>query len=569
MNRTNYDKDVRLRAQRAPLVKAEPGTDCRRGRGLRLRSVLWVGILRPIATVKTHRSRYGRYVHESHDEALGRRLNDPDNEPPARMDSDEDMADHFAPVPASPRPHLPSRSRSRSPPAGSRPMSRACSRSRSRSYSRSHFRSLSRSQSRCRSRSMSRSASPHLGSPARSRSGSEADDVDIRLRAIDTNEDALFYQNILHENRPNSPPPLNIRHDNELGIQVQPHGEERANDEVNQSGDEAPGQNNDVPGEPGGQPAQPVNHAEIFVPPPELGGDPEPPNEDWCAAFGEHPTLRNIYFRTWIRAAFYGATHDDIRAILESQKLSLESLAHIVPLPDDLLLDIGRMARTLRSLEHPVANVTRLSTLLIFTVLSAFDIMLVSNRHEGDEPDEEAKPLRWQDWINQTPPNRRFGDMSEAWGWRTQTAGLERTYDGETYADYQVSCIPWEIFCKWKPFGQWVVPGPKEPKGYAMDEILKPLVDDLILLSNGVDLPVYNMNLERIEQRRARIKCTGHVALTSEHEGCLYCGMRKCFLCLERGYDIAGYNMRIPHEPLQRKHEWLRAPMEEKEDIQS
>ncbi|QRW07795.1 Transposase family Tnp2 protein [Ceratobasidium sp. AG-Ba] len=63
-------------------------------------------------------------------------------------------------------------------------------------------------------------------------------------------------------------------------------------------------------------------------------------------------------------------------------------------------------------------------------------------RHEGDEPDEEAEPLRWQDWINQTPPNRRFGDMSEAWGWRTQTAGLKRTYDGETYADYQVGQHP-------------------------------------------------------------------------------------------------------------------------------
>ncbi|QRW07794.1 hypothetical protein RhiLY_06793 [Ceratobasidium sp. AG-Ba] len=280
MSRINYDEDVRLHAQRAPLVKAEPGTDCRRGEVCDCVRCYGQGILRPIATVKTHRSRNTAvmFMNSPHDEASAHRSNDPDNEPPARVDSGEDMADHFAPVPASPRPHPPSRSRSWFPPAGSRPMSRACSRSRSRSYSRSHSRSLSRSQSR-----------------SRSRSGSEADDVDMRLRAIDANEDALFYQNLLHENRLNSPPPLNIHHDNELGIRVQPHGEERANDEVNQSGDEAPGQNNDVPGEPGGEPAQPVNHAEIFVPPPELGDNPEPPNEDWCAAFGEHPTLRNIH----------------------------------------------------------------------------------------------------------------------------------------------------------------------------------------------------------------------------------------------------------------------------------
>ncbi|QRV80645.1 hypothetical protein RhiJN_08660 [Ceratobasidium sp. AG-Ba] len=341
MNRTNYDEDVRQRAQRskqslAQAAGEEAVCDCVRCYGQ--------GILRPIATVKTHRSRYGRHVPGSHAEVPGHRPNDPDNEPPAREDSDEDMADNFAPAPAPPRSHSPSRSRSRSPPAGPHP------RSRSRSQSQSPARSMSRS----RSHSMSRSAS-RLDSPARSRSGSEADEIDIRLRVIDANEDALFYQNLLHENRVNRLPPLNVHRDNELDIQIQPHDEVQADGEANQSGDEAPDQNIDIPGEPGGEPAQPINHAKIFVPPPDLGGDPEPPDEeDRYAAFGEHPTLRNIYFCTWIRAAFYGATHDDIQATLESHKLSLESLTHIAPLPDDFLENIGKMPRTLRSLERRI-----------------------------------------------------------------------------------------------------------------------------------------------------------------------------------------------------------------------
>lgn len=30
-----------------------------------------------------------------------------------------------------------------------------------------------------------------------------------------------------------------------------------------------------------------------------------------------------------------------------------------------------------------------------------------------------------------------------------------------------------------------VMPGPHEPKGYALDQILEPLVDDFIALANG------------------------------------------------------------------------------------
>ncbi|KDN33338.1 hypothetical protein RSAG8_13574, partial [Rhizoctonia solani AG-8 WAC10335] len=37
-----------------------------------------------------------------------------------------------------------------------------------------------------------------------------------------------------------------------------------------------------------------------------------------------------------------------------------------------------------------------------------------------------------------------------------------------------------------------VLPGPHELKGYTFDQMIEPLVDDLIRLANGIILPVYN-----------------------------------------------------------------------------
>ncbi|KAG8756816.1 hypothetical protein FRC12_010451 [Ceratobasidium sp. 428] len=119
-----------------------------------------------------------------------------------------------------------------------------------------------------------------------------------------------------------------------------------------------------------------------------------------------------------------------------------------------------------------------------------------------------------------------------------------------------------------------VIPGPREPKGYALNQMLEPLVNDLIALAAGIELPVFNINTGRIERRlvyahlsallvdwMARIKCCGHVGVTAEHNHCLICKMRQCELSLPRGYQSEGYDLRNPLEVLQHKHEWLRTPV--------
>ncbi|EUC60381.1 transposase family Tnp2 protein [Rhizoctonia solani AG-3 Rhs1AP] len=125
-----------------------------------------------------------------------------------------------------------------------------------------------------------------------------------------------------------------------------------------------------------------------------------------------------------------------------------------------------------------------------------------------------------------------------------------------------------------------VLPGPCEPKGYAFDQMVEPLVNDLIQLARGMELPVYDSETGQIQRRQvyanlsllivnwiARIKCTGHVGVTAEENHCPYCKIWQCELATPQGYQSDFYELRDPIEHLQDKHRWLRAPEVEREAI--
>ncbi|CUA74695.1 hypothetical protein RSOLAG22IIIB_05664 [Rhizoctonia solani] len=125
-----------------------------------------------------------------------------------------------------------------------------------------------------------------------------------------------------------------------------------------------------------------------------------------------------------------------------------------------------------------------------------------------------------------------------------------------------------------------VLPGPHEPKGYAFDQMVEPLVNDLIKLARGMELPVYDMETREIRRQRvyanlsvlivdwiARIKCTGHVGVAAEENHCPYCKIRQCELATPQGYQSDGYEPRDPIQHLQDKHRGLRAPEDEREAI--
>ncbi|QRV80141.1 Transposase family Tnp2 protein [Ceratobasidium sp. AG-Ba] len=145
-----------------------------------------------------------------------------------------------------------------------------------------------------------------------------------------------------------------------------------------------------------------------------------------------------------------------------------------------------------------------------------------------------------EDWMDRINLEDRFSEISQAWGWRSQSTGLQRAWNGEAYEDepsgYEplaLSRLPYGLSLGLNMDGVYitannlpfqlrmlienmilaiVIPGPNEPKGYALDQILEPLVNDLIEMSNG-------------------------------------------------------FNLRDPYEHLQAKYRWLNAPEEEREEI--
>ncbi|KAF8752758.1 hypothetical protein RHS01_07483 [Rhizoctonia solani] len=239
-----------------------------------------------------------------------------------------------------------------------------------------------------------------------------------------------------------------------------------------------------------------------------------------------------------------------------------------------------------------------------------------------------ARPQDPVEWFDDMPANQRFSDISEGWGWRAHATGLTRQFiDGE-YVDLPAGDFPLSlarlplglsltlnadgyqanggnytaggsytsngvyIVINNLPYFErnlfentilaMVLPGPTEPKDYAFDQMMEPLIDNLISLSNGVDLPVHNAETGEIQDRRvyanllvlvvdwiARIKCTGHVGATAEENHCPYCKLRACLLSTGRGYDHEGYDLCDPHEHLQDKHRWLRAEWHKRDDIRN
>ncbi|QRW24324.1 Transposase family Tnp2 protein [Rhizoctonia solani] len=231
-----------------------------------------------------------------------------------------------------------------------------------------------------------------------------------------------------------------------------------------------------------------------------------------------------------------------------------------------------------------------------------------NNDNPKDEPTKN--PPRPQDpveWFDDMPANQRFSDISKGWGWRAHATGLTQQFiDGDLTLNadgYQANGGNYTaggsytsngvyIVINNLPYFEWnlfentilamVLPGPTEPKDYAFNQMMEPLIDNLISLSNGVDLPVHDAETGEIQDRRvyanllvlvvdwiARIKCTGHVGATAEENHCPYCKLRACLLSTGRGYDHEGYDLCDPHKHLQDKHQWLRAEWHKRNDIRN
>ncbi|EUC61398.1 hypothetical protein RSOL_392940 [Rhizoctonia solani AG-3 Rhs1AP] len=123
------------------------------------------------------------------------------------------------------------------------------------------------------------------------------------------------------------------------------------------------------------------------------------------------------------------------------------------------------------------------------------------------------------------------------------------------------------------------MPGPKEPSDYALDQMLAPLIQELLQLKQGMemtvqhgeDAPIYQDEVVHTELSMhianliAHIKVGGGSGLRSELNFCLYCRTRLS-LSVPAGYTCQELPYRDPDEDLNNAYYWhsLETPEERK-----
>ncbi|KAG8685879.1 hypothetical protein FRC09_014483, partial [Ceratobasidium sp. 395] len=319
--------------------------------------------------------------------------------------------------------------------------------------------------------------------------------------------------------------------------------------------------------------------------------EPEDPEAELGAAFEQPSRLRNIYVRTWVESVFGGSTRQQTSRMLASHKYALEDAADEGTLSQELLECVPTMALTLRSLErrlgvnsdehivifamckgcgarHSMAAINNarfpgcphilpstgercgypvweekelyggvkkrvpLKCFPFFPPEIALERLVerpgvpetMIRQPHGEEDDP---PLTKQDWLNSTPLDQKFSDISQAWVWNSEPAKLRRWWNAERrqYEDTLVegqaqpaalANLPLGLSLAmntdgFQTFGYrgysssgiflvvnnlpfhlrhlvenvilvGIIPGPTEPSEYEFDQMMEPIVDALIKL---------------------------------------------------------------------------------------
>ncbi|EUC63646.1 transposase family Tnp2 protein [Rhizoctonia solani AG-3 Rhs1AP] len=407
----------------------------------------------------------------------------------------------------------------------------------------------------------------------------------------------------------------------------------------------------------------------------ERNPDEEPiPNDpinpaEYCAAFREHPLIRNAYVDALIQKVRHGASHlalidhlkgsrrqlranpnvpaDDLAKMAVTirtvtRRLGLDSndiiktyiLCQLCGRSyspdyideaedsacqnnncDGVLFDIHKLASGKRKREprltYPCASVIAwLERLLSRPGMAA----LSHSWHTAiDQAAQLAPPLSAEAWWNSIDMDTPLGNITEGHGWRSRAAGENREVDEETGNVEDRSPVDPPARFSNLPFGlsfslnsDWfqptkegnysvgacylvldnlprhlrflreniclvlVTPGPKEPNDYALDQMLMPLIEELLQLNQGVEINipdednpaifrkqvVHGVLSQHIADLIARIKLGGGSGLKSELNFCLYCRARLSSLSVPSGYIREGFNHRDPQEDLNNAYFW-------------
>ncbi|QRW22084.1 Transposase family tnp2 [Rhizoctonia solani] len=221
---------------------------------------------------------------------------------------------------------------------------------------------------------------------------------------------------------------------------------------------------------------------------------------------------------------------------------------------------------------------------------------LMQTWRSGDDDHGIKPPVSNEDWMRNLNHNKELGNITEGWGWRSTMAGLQQVQDPDTRNVIDESGPDPPIRFVSLPYGisfslntDWfhatkegsysvgacylvinnlprhmrflrenislsiVMPGPNEPNEYALDQMLDPLIDDILRLKQGVrmlvrrgDPPVYEEEVvygeltQHIADLIARIKMGEGAGVKSEANFCLYCRSHLSNLSVLEGYMRQG-----------------------------
>ncbi|QRV72064.1 Transposase family Tnp2 protein [Ceratobasidium sp. AG-Ba] len=245
-------------------------------------------------------------------------------------------------------------------------------------------------------------------------------------------------------------------------------------------------------------------------------------------------------------------------------------------------------------------------------------------RSDQADKEELTSPVPSEEWIQHLDVNKPISDIHEGWGWRSIEAGLERRRNAVTGDIVDESPLNPSVRFVSLPYGlslslntDWfqatkegnysvgacylalnnlprhmrflrenialcvVMPGPSEPNSYALDQILTPLVDELLELKQGIlmtvrrgDPPVYREELvhgdltQHIADLIARIKMGGGAGVKSESNFCLYCHSRLSSLSVPTGFVRQDFSFRDPQQERNNVYHWKSLPtLEERNEF--
>ncbi|CUA68980.1 POC1 centriolar protein homolog A [Rhizoctonia solani] len=464
-------------------------------------------------------------------------------------------------------------------------------------------------------------------------------------------------------------------------------------DLLNLDGDEEPDDDDpfDDFGLPRGHEEPPGEGQQPFALPWENlpGNDPDDPDDpdaepyeevdpaEYCAAFQEHPDIRNAYVDVIVQKVLYGVNH---RALNHQLKAAQRHLRSNPDIPAD---GLARMALTIRTVEqrlgldssdiittytlcplcersyHPdyinetdsdtCQNVNCNGVLYDTRILASGQRKRVSRRTfvsasvvgwlrrmlnypgiselahhwQTEDHQELVEPLSAEEWFAHLDMDRPLADFTDGLEWCSRAAGMDRVEDEETGEVEDRSLINPQIRLSSIPFGfsltlstDWfqptregnysvgacyislnnlprhlrflreniclvlVMPGPKEPSDYALDQMLAPLIEELLELKQGINMnirrglnaPIYEDRVvyaelsQHIADLITRIKVGGGSGLKSELNFCLYCRARLSSLSVPAGYIREELPYRDPDEDLNNAYFWqsLESPQERK-----